>query len=461
MRIVVVMGLFLIAGMGSAGTNTITFPHTQALSKPAAARSEIARLVLDADVFASTDDGYTNLRLFDARDREVPYHLQVRRCLKSRVAVDAVTVEVLNFKELPENCAEITVKLGDRAGSAVGLRLQSPVRNFEKQVTVYGSQDQVAWRRVAVNIPLYDYTRFLDLRNDTVNFLPQVFVFYKVEISNIMEKKDSPLVSIVRQKGGSAGFTESEATSFQKENFRIDQVQMLLRREERRLEEIETGSTSVTNWTVAQDVDQKATVLTLAGRRQPWSALSFRAEDVNFSRAVTVEAKAADAGAAWRPVAAGQIRSIHAGLAQQDELRVAFDAGPVRVDQYRVTIFNKDNPALLINGITAEENHYEVLFFPKQDVAYALFYGGPGRNAPQYDVAQVLSAVPLGTGDDWRAGSEEENPDYQPGAASSAAFNSKRLFVAALLIMVVALVFVVVRLVKKVERVGADTGGQR
>ena len=129
---------------------------------------------------------------------------------------------VTAFRELPGNRVELTVARDARAPQAAEIRLESGVRNFEKLVPVYGSTDGEAWTPLAKDQAIYDYTRFVDMRKDSIPVTPGPYALYRIELGNIVERKDSPLVQIVRQTRG--GNSETESSSFLREPFRIERI---------------------------------------------------------------------------------------------------------------------------------------------------------------------------------------------------------------------------------------------
>jgi hypothetical protein len=427
------------------------FPFFKEVKGPSAAHSEVGGFVWDGELFSAIDDALANLRLLDQDGRETPFLVHRRKPTKSVVHEVPFRLETLALHERPSNRIEIVVQRKADQPLPCAVQFQSALRNFEKQVTVSGSPDRERWTALAQNEPIFDYARFLDVRNDRVNLIPHEGPFYKIEVANITENKDSPLVQMVRQKGGALGFSESEATSFQREPFRIDQLVFLERRETLMEGAAETRLTAIPKWEIVEDAKGQQTMVVFATERQPLAELTLSVADANFSRAVRLEGADVRNEAAWRAVAAGRFSAVHVNRIAQANVTLTFPA-ECRYRYYRLTMINQDNPPLALKGIAVKEVIYETLFFPKAGGNYRLYYGGAGIAAPRYDVSAVLQGIPAGGADLWRLGAARANAGFQAGRTANR-LNGRLIFILAIAIMIGVLVVVIARAAKCVDKV--------
>lgn len=438
------------ASAWAAPVELARFPLLRDAQPPASAGADVAAFTFDADLFAGLDDRMTNLRLFDDTGREQPFLIRPLVALKT-VSTErdfSVPSPATSFRQLPDNRIEFTVARDPRQPPASGLRLESGIRNFEKVVTVSGSSDGQHWTVLAAGAPIYDYSRFVDVRQDTVHFPASSATQFRLELSNVTENKDSPLVEIIRQTRGARESNEVEATSFRKEPFRIERIVFIERvTETARRGEPETGEFTVSGWTVTSDPKQQQTLVEFSTRRQPLIALALRTDDLNFNRRATVEACDTDP-LQWRSVAGGSIGRIHAGLIRQDGLAIRFPS-ECRARRYRVSIANEDNPPLSITGLDATENRYEALFFPKAGQRYRVAYGGDDIPAPRYDIGAVLAACPAETAGRWTLGPEATNAVFNPRLRGPAT-GGKVVLTAAIAAMVLVLAVLIASLARKV-----------
>ena len=175
-------------------------------------------------------------------------------------------------------------------------------------------------------------------------------------------------------------------------------------------------------------------------------AVVLKTEDANFSRAITMEGRA-DGQAGWQTLVNGRIARIRAGLIRQDNLVLSLPA-EYRGRQFRLKVHNQDNPPLIISGLRARRNIYEVLFFPGPGAVYQVYFGGAEIPVPRYDVAAVLAAIPAGSGALWSVGTSQPNPEFKQQRA--APMSGKNLLMAALILMVCILAPLIVKLARKV-----------
>ncbi len=364
--------------------------------------TEVARFYLDAAVFAQAGADFADVRLFDDRDMETPFF--IRRSIPvhsiTRRVAFTVPAEITAFHELPTNRVEIAVARKPDAPLASEIRFESTLKNFEKLVTVYGRKaDSQAWDLLASGEPIYDYSRFVDLRRDAVPIKTGPYLAYRIEIANITERKDSPLVEIVRQTRG--GDNETESTSFRREPFRLDRLVLAEWREDTTTapNEPETAEFVLTSLTVEPDAARRQTVLTFTPGRRPVTALTLVTDDANFSRHATLEGVGMGDDRTWRPLAEGRFTRVRAGRIHQDLLTLNLPES--RCAMMRLRIDNQDNPPVSVSGLRLRETRYEALFFPKAGREYRLAQGGRGLAAPEYDVAAVLMPVPSETAELW------------------------------------------------------------
>ena len=434
-----------------AAVTPAQFPVLKELEPAPGPGAEVAGFNLDSDMFARLDDGFANLRLYDSTGQETPFW--IKRKTRPKYVTQDVTypAEVVSVHELPGNRIEVILKRDSQQPKPSGIRLVSPVRNFEKEVSVSGSQDREAWKPLLDQELIFDYSRFIDVRNDQVSFETQDYAFYRVEIANITENKESPLVEIVRRTGGKSHPSETEATSFRREPFRIDRVFFVERRQVLTEDEVETRSVPIAAWKSPERAEAGKTVMTFTTQRQPVVGLTFRVRSPNFTRAVTVVGSPGEREGDWQPVASGRITWIQAGQVRQDTTTLVFPAER-RCRHYRVTIQNEDNPPLDVQGIDQRENVYETLFLPRKGTQYRVDYGGAGVPAPSYDVATVLSRIPRFTPDAWTAGAETPNPAYKPTGKLR---GGKGLLVGAVVLMVAVLLLVIAMAARHVDSAAA------
>lgn len=448
------LAAFVLFAPGVPALAATLFPaaleFSRPLTPPPNPQGEIGSFVLDASLYEDLDDRLGNLRLFDSRNRETPF--LIRRKAPDQTREELVPfpspLSIESLQEQDGNRLELTVSRDPGQPRPAALEFGSGIRNFEKLVTVSGSRDGATWTELARNEPIYDYSRYAAVRRDRVRLEPGDYTRYRIDISNINEQKDSPLVEIIRQTRGGRESNEVEATSFRREPFHIDRLTFYERRQVLTSGIGETELVAIKGVTCVQDTKRQTTVIEFTSRREPLSALTLVTEDANFSREVTVEGRTDGAPAVWRGIAQARVDRIRVGKVNQEHLVVEFPA-ETRYGAYRMTVHNQDNPPLNVTGMLARRNLYEALFLPRPGQTYRVGWGGEAA-PPHYDLGAVLSAVPAGAAEVWQLGPEERVKPAEGASRLWQGFGRKAM-VGALVAMVAILGVLIARLARKIE----------
>jgi hypothetical protein len=463
-HILSVLILFLVAG-SSIPADLQPFPFYRELRPPTAGAgasnvAEVASVLMDSLIYEAgcavstpAESLQARMKIIGPENIETPFCFRKKTHAKSSFCENHFPAEVLSFKELPDNRAEVIIKRDTRQPVPAGLWISASRLNFEKQVTVSGSMDSKNWILLAEAVPIFDYSRFIDVRNDRVSFAANEYLFFKVEIANITESRDSPLTEIIRKNPGNANAETTTISAFRKEPFRTDRISFLEQKEIFLGGETETRDEAVSRFRVATDPERRRTMVNIETVGQPLTALKLETGDSNFSRPVSVAGADAPKGP-WTDLVSGQISRVDAGKVHQQHLEIRLD-GERRYRHYRLLIDNHDNPPIAVTGVRTKENLYEVLFFPKGGFSYRLYYGGSGGMAPNYDTETVLRSVPPEATRSWTMDGEKKNPLYKSRSRFSL-LNGKILLIPAVIFMVCVLVWAIYRTSRQVEATGND-----
>ena len=431
------------------------FPCYKELRAPAQVGGGFGRVVLDQDILSQINASRTNIRFFDEEGKEVPFLLRVTTGTTNVVRETEFSVRTESFKELPGNCAEIVVsrQTNDPVPNVVVLR--SSQQNFEKSVSVAGSDDRQHWTALADDQSIFDYTRYIDVRKNRIDIAPQGFRFYRIMISNMAENRSTGITEIIRQaRGGSTTVTEKETAEIRKELFRVDRITMVARGEVQTDTEPLLQSMEISPFQVETDPKQQQTFVTFMSRREPLVALDIRVKDSNFSRRAKVSATDEDPQKAhWIHLASAMISRIEAGSVRQDAHRIELRPA-CRYTNYRLAIENHDNPPLTIESVHAQAETWEAVFYQQKPTPRSLYYGGPNNQPAQYDIGAVLSGVPAKDAPCWSLGAEMFNPLFKPARTYS--LQGKTLMVVAIVAMALLLVMLIARTTGQVDQAGKE-----
>lgn len=450
-----VIGLFvfgLCGGAVSGSTTIANFPLMKELAAPEAGSRKIASFLLDEEMLAATEDNYSNLRVFDDKDRDTPFLVRCKRQTQPVMREYSVPMETIAFEALSDNRIEVVLKKEKREPDRLPgvIVFSTKHKNYEKQVTVYASHDRTSWELVAENRPIFDYSKHIDVRNNRADIKSGPYLYYKIEISNISESRQLPLTRIVREARGGDLLREVEETSLREEDFRIEKIDFLEKeRSVARSEEV-TRLYSVNDFVVKNNPKDQETIVTFDTFRALVTSLTILTGVPNFSRSLRIEGCDEDKDREeWRPLTSATISRINTGEFQQDRTRIKFGK-PYRYKHYRITIMNRDSPPLDISGVQARGETHEALFFCDQSRKYHILYGAEGVASPSYDIAAVLRKVEGADTDIYSPGGQKANPFYSP-AGRFGRLDGRRLLVPAVLLMVMALAWLIARSARSLD----------
>lgn len=447
-------GLLLGAALGAqAAVNPADFPFYQDVRppNPLPAAEALGGVALGDDSLAELNLARSNLRLLEADQREVPFLIRTRTERQTRLEDRVVTVTPQAFRERADNRAEIVFARPAEAGKLVALVLHSAQANYEKLVTVSGSLDQQQWTVLAEAQPVYDYTRYIDVRNSRVALPGGDWAFYRVEIANLAEDRKTVFTEVIRQVRGAdaPAVTETETARIRQEPFRVERMEVVLQQERVQAERPVLTRWAVPEFGVQQDATARVTRVDFVTRRQPVVALWMFPRDRNFIRRVTVSGTDGEGvNAVWEGLAQTTVSRIETA-GQEPRLRIDL-GGARRYRHYRITLVNQDNPPLEITDVQAETETWEALFFAPGG-PLRLYFGGPFDQAPQYDIGAVLAASPGAEPQGWTLAPVQKNPGYREPAPPKPARSGKPLMVIAIVAMVGILLVVIAKAAKQVE----------
>jgi hypothetical protein len=435
-----------------------SFLFKKVLEAPGSLSSETGVFRIDGELYRRTADNFTDLRIFDANGKEVPFVIRHITANDTDTVHFSVDLEMENLVELPENRMALIFKRDEKDSVPSELFIATSLINFEKSVTVHGSNDKKKWHMLAEKQPVFDYSQYVDVRNTTVSFKKKKFTYYKVAVDNVWQVKWSPFSQIVTETSG--GTVKKKYKSFlqQQEPFRLEKVSFSGYVQKIRYGEHQKGTYQLTVASSTEDTTKKLTEVLLSSKRESLYKLLLTIKESNFRRHTTVEGtNDTTDDPQWWQVASSEIFSIKAGEFSREKLEILL-SGSYRYVKYRLKIINRDNTPITVENVSAEGDTYEVLFFHRDHRGLKVFYCSDEVKAPQYDVASVLEKAPVVKGALWKVGGQVEN-EAEPG--KDPLIKPKHLLIGSLVLMVAVLAFVLFMAVGKVEeKTGSEDSGE-
>lgn len=392
MRSLVATALLTIGGVAH-GSDPPSFGWMRAVELPELTSVSLVAVPLDSHVYEFTRVDRPDLRLRWENGENVGFLLRAAaesqaRSIRQFWAAQQVSAHVDEAQGL-----QVVVALREKDPEPQGVRIITPLTDFEHRVRVESSADGQNWSSAGEPTVIFDYSRYVDARHDTVPFRAEENWRFRVTIDDITAEQESLLLELKRRLRGGQEHEQIERSAVLRRPFRIDRIDFY-----RDDSQVETGKRHVTaypstNFLSKVDDKQHQTMLTFATRREPITEIKLLTAAANFSRTARVEAEVADENSRseWKNVAQGTVTRFAVGAIHREDVTLTIPEQST--SRYRVIIENRDSPPLEITGVELFGPQYEVTFLAAPGQKLTLEYGSPDAPAGRFDTAALQAAL--------------------------------------------------------------------
>lgn len=377
------------------------FRYTKPLEMPALTADELLAVSLDSDVYAATRDGLPDLRI-QTGQQDVSYLLRRVTTTKSETSRNSWAANNPSIKPLPDNALEITLELDKDDPQPQGIRIVSPLQNFEQRVRVFSSPDGKDWKPVGDEAILFDYSQFMDVRSDEVPFPASTDRHFRIVIDNITQELESQLVELTRRLRAGTEQHRDERLFIERRPFRINRLYFWNNIEQHQVTGDLKVSYPVTAFHSEDNAKDQQTILTFTSRREPLTSFKLVTSSNNFSRQAAVQIEETHGTeTSWHTIGSATLSRLAFGKLKREDLTIDFPE--TRADKYRIVIENRASTPLAVTAVEAEGDQYQLVFLaspPAQadnskvkPASYELRYGSDKAAAPDYDVAAITASL--------------------------------------------------------------------
>jgi hypothetical protein len=447
-----------------AGPSTPAAEPVLTLSKPvevqALSAEALVSIPLDSDVYAATQDDLDDIRVLDAEGRPVAYVLRKVQSTRSRTERTSWTADDPSVRPLENGALEITLTLDKDDPRPTGLRLISPLTNFEQRLRIETSVDGTSWEAAGTDSLIFDYSRYMDVRSDGVTFPETDRRHFRITIDDVTAEQESQLIEMTRRLQGEEEAERTERFTVDRRPFRIDRIEFIREVERAQSAGDEHSDYPLASFQVDESAEDKQTIITVETRREPLVAFSIETSSRNFSRRVEVQIEHVNGvNHEWRTIGENTLSRIDFGTQHREELTVGIPE--TRETTYRIVIENRDSPPLRVDGVAAEGPVYEAVVFADPDGKYFLAYADAQAQAPEYDVAALHTLLGSGVRP-VRASLGAEQPTAAAGQPRPTSWadllNNPALLISLVVVLVLALGWGLYHAVQRVDSLPKDGG---
>ncbi|WP_373652082.1 hypothetical protein [Schlesneria sp. DSM 10557] len=391
------LGILLASTIVMAdGTRHHEYRWQRTLELPEHDQTSLFRLPLDVQFHDATRKDWPDVRVVNEQQQPVPFVIRATKDGKSHSIRHFWRGTISNARLDSAEGLKIEVQLGEKELVPNGLRILTPLKDFEHQVHVESSENGTMWRPLGAASLIFDYSRYVDARNVFVPFERTDHRHFRLIIKDVTAEQQQLLLELNRRLKGNEEVERVESTSIALRPFRVDGIEFY--RDESKIQpgQPQTEQYSPASLSVMEDAKKQQTTLLVSVQQQPISELKLITSAENFSRVVTIESELenADGLKEWVHAGKGTASRFAIGAIQREQVTVSIPE--VRTRQFRVKIENRDSPPLPITSVELTGPLYELIVAAPPHSKLMLEYGSPHAKAGHYDDAALLSALAQG-----------------------------------------------------------------
>ncbi len=351
----------------------------------------LAATDLDAEIWGAIGTDDIDIRIADQEQRVTPHLLRKAGRRETRTVRHRRASRIETLSDSEANQLQVRIVLEENIPGANLVYFSTPLRDFEKLVTVWGITDNNSENLLAKQARIFDYSRFADVRETSV-ILPEGSTQYRafrLLIEDVVDETHLPLRWETRIYDGAEEIQREEHRRIQTRPFRMNAVHLYEQKTEDAGSAPYMAPQTFQAISIRQARDPAATIIETEHSGAPLNAIRIDCADANFSRRMIVEIPVRrDGRETWRQISAGQMSRIAFREVQHASLQLDFPE--TRSLRYRVTLFDHDNPPLENLVISGKGPVWQAVFLAEPHKQYLLHFGQEGRpNPPRYDLAPL------------------------------------------------------------------------
>lgn len=398
---VITSGITVMACAGRPVCSAVEFRFIRPILVPEMESGELAlvSVTLPDDLYAAARKDFADVRILDPEGREIP------RVIRRAFSQKDVTVRrydtlypgaAVNLTTHPQAELEVVLGVPDKHPPIEGLRIGTPLTNFEQAVRVFTSEDGKQWLPLVEGAVICDYSQWMDIRNLEIAFPRPASRHLRLVFSSPSIERESEWREIVKRLRDGQTVERLESSRMERRPFRVDRIESWHTVVDTGKDEPVQREVKPESFDANSDRSRKSTVVTIAMGRLPLAGLVVETKDRNFWRPVRVEVPEQGAtGRVWRIIAEDALVRLELPGYRREDLMITFPEQ--RAEEYRLTIHDGDNEPLEITGIRGLAYVDQAVFLAqaatRPEGKYQLGYGDDLAEPPDYDVAAIQAAL--------------------------------------------------------------------
>ena len=456
--------LFLSNSLGADETWPSTAPFAFLRDSASNSTQEgLGRIQVDRSLFVKCESDFADLRLFRIRGEEVlewPFLIRETRPRTREIAPKEIFSTIIAFDKTSEDLLVYTVELPKNSPQISKMRIHTPLRNFEKTVSVYAKKRQGEWFLLTSEFLIHDREAFVDFRRTDVDLPGGVYDQIRIQLGEATDEQQSDLRRVTETLGAPSGPQVTKSTTVKTRNFRVDKFTFFTPKQNRLPErgivkyplEIISQKQVVEN----EGKKKKETEIILETGTIPINQLALRTAGSNFNRKVRIEIPRKDENEKWSEISKDTIHRYDLAGLKEEKLSLRFPE--TQVEQIKLILENGDNRPIQVESIKGSGPLVELVFLTEPNDSWQVAYHSPAAELkkPDYDTAVLQRAeseeIP---GETIAMSDPRPNPDFdrQAGINLPPWFAKKWILHTLIAFVVGILIWVLYGAARKIETV--------
>lgn len=142
-------------------------------------KDSLYQVHLSGEILSRCESRCKDIRLTGPDNAEIPY--VILQDMQRKKRVKSYNLEVINYEKTPQS-SNITLRAPAQNEPVSTLKLDIADRDFERNIYLYGSNDQRNWVLLKED-RIYDFSSKVHLRKTDIKFVPTDYSYYQIHIT--------------------------------------------------------------------------------------------------------------------------------------------------------------------------------------------------------------------------------------------------------------------------------------
>ena len=364
---------------------------------PTRSVARLACVEFDKEIFQHSPSGFGAIRVRDSKG-VIQSHLEVRPTqIRSEILKTYFSGKTLSAMPIKGGGFQIEVETGDDAVRPNGLRINTPLSDFENKITIFGLNNKGVETKLADGL-LADYRSIVDYRVDSILFDAGEFQRFKILVAQPTIQQESALMELSRQAGSPNG----ERLNVLRRPFRIESIDFFKTNEVSLKEEPIRDELAPESVAFFVDKKNKTTVVDFETWGGPVLGVEIFPKTVNFSRKARLEygtlisafktdLPEKESRMNWTIASRGTISQLDFQGHKSRNTRL--ECPENRQTKWRIVIENGDSPPVEVESVKILGGKVQFVFLAQPGENYQLEYGDSQSNSAVFDTAAIQAML--------------------------------------------------------------------